>query len=82
VDAELNCARFLCDAVQLALERTCCSKLGWWSVRERIGQGLREVYEVPKELPPELLTLVRKLDDSDWLFPSVGWQNDADLLFG
>jgi hypothetical protein len=48
----------------------------------RIGQGLREVYEVPKELPPELLTLVRKLDDSDRLFPSVGWQNDADLLFG
>jgi hypothetical protein len=44
--------------------------------------GLREHYEVPKELPPELLTLIRRLDDSDWLFPSVGYHNDADLLFG
>jgi hypothetical protein len=56
--------------------------LTWWSVRECISQGLREHYEVSKELPPELLTLVAKLDDSDWLFPTVGWQNDADLLFG
>jgi hypothetical protein len=47
-----------------------------------ISQGLREHYEVSKELPPELLTLVAKLDHSDWLFPNVGWQNDADLLFG
>jgi hypothetical protein len=34
----------------------------WWFIRERIGQDLRERYEVPKELPRELLTLVRKLD--------------------
>ena len=53
----------------------------WWSVIEWISQGLREHYEVSKELPPELLRLIRKLDDSDWLFPSVGWQN-SDLLFG
>jgi hypothetical protein len=33
-----------------------------WFVRERIGQGLRERYRVPKELPPKLLALVRKLD--------------------
>lgn len=33
----------------------------WWFVRERIGQGLREYYEVPRELPPKLLALVRKL---------------------
>jgi hypothetical protein len=57
-------------------------ELTWWSVRERIGWGLREHYEVPKELPPELLTLITKLDDSDWLFPSAAWHNDADLLFG
>ena len=56
--------------------------LTWRSVIEWISQGLREQYEVSKELPPELLTLVGKLDDSDWLFPSVGWQNDSDLLFG
>lgn len=54
----------------------------WCSVRERIGQGLREHYVVSKELPPEFLALVRTLDDSDWLFPSVGSRNDADLLFG
>ena len=45
----------------------------------RIGQGLREQYEVPKELPPELLTLVTKFDDSDWLLPSLSWSNDRDL---
>lgn len=40
----------------------------WRSVREGIGHGLREHYEMSKELPPELLTLVTKLEDSDWLF--------------
>jgi hypothetical protein len=30
----------------------------------------------------ELLALVRKLDDSDWLFPSGSWQNDVDLFGG
>jgi hypothetical protein len=36
--------------------------LTWWSVRERIGQGLRERYQVPYELPAKLLALVRKLE--------------------
>jgi hypothetical protein len=27
----------------------------WWFIRERIGQDLRERYEVPKELPRELV---------------------------
>jgi hypothetical protein len=31
-------------------------------VRERIGHCLRERYQIPKELPPKLLALVRKLD--------------------
>jgi hypothetical protein len=34
----------------------------WWFVRERIGQGLRERYRVPNELPAKLLALVRKLE--------------------
>jgi hypothetical protein len=34
----------------------------WALTRERIGQSLREHYQVPTELPPALLTLVRKLD--------------------
>jgi hypothetical protein len=36
--------------------------LTWSFVRERIGQGLRERYRVPKELPPRLQTLVLKVD--------------------
>ena len=36
--------------------------LTWWFVREQIGQGLRERYQVPKELPAKLLALIRKLD--------------------
>jgi hypothetical protein len=34
----------------------------WWWTRHKIGQDLRERYEVPKDLPPKLLALVRKLD--------------------
>ena len=34
----------------------------WVLTRERIGQSLRERYQVAKELPPALLTLVGKLD--------------------
>jgi hypothetical protein len=33
----------------------------WSSVREWIGHCLRARYQVPKELPPKLLALVRKL---------------------
>jgi hypothetical protein len=47
--------------------------VAWWWTRNQIGRDLKELYEVPKELPPKLLTLVRKLDNSDWLFPSVKW---------
>jgi hypothetical protein len=36
--------------------------LTWWFVSEQIGQGLRERYQVPKELPAELLALVTKLE--------------------
>ena len=57
-------------------------RLTQWFIREQVGWGLRERYGVPKDLPPELLTLVRKLDDSDWLFPSVSWENDVDLFGG
>jgi hypothetical protein len=34
----------------------------WVLTRERIGWLLRERYRIPKELPPNLLTLVGKLD--------------------
>jgi hypothetical protein len=31
-------------------------------VRERIGHCLRERYQIPKDLPPKLLALIRKLE--------------------
>jgi hypothetical protein len=36
--------------------------VAWWWTRNQIGRELRELHEVPKELPPKLLALVRKLD--------------------
>jgi hypothetical protein len=35
--------------------------LAWWFVMARIGQDLGERYEIPTELPPKLLALIRKL---------------------
>jgi hypothetical protein len=37
-------------------------RLTWWFTREQIGWALRERYQVPKELPPQLLAPVRKLE--------------------
>jgi hypothetical protein len=34
----------------------------WWLARESIGRNLRERYAVSEELPPSLITLVKKLD--------------------
>jgi hypothetical protein len=36
--------------------------LTWSFATEQIGQGLREWYQVPKELPPKLAALLRKLE--------------------
>jgi hypothetical protein len=36
--------------------------VAWWWTRNQIGRDLRELYEVPKDLPAKLLALVRKLD--------------------
>jgi|SRR5215831_2298833 hypothetical protein len=36
----------------------------WWLTRERIGQGLREHYAVPQEMPPCLLACIRKLGNA------------------
>ena len=47
------------------LDMTACVQfdaVAWWWTRCEIGRSLRKCYEVPKELPPELLALVRKLD--------------------
>jgi hypothetical protein len=34
----------------------------WWLAREDIGRDLRERYAVSEELPPSLITVVKKLD--------------------
>jgi hypothetical protein len=34
----------------------------WWLTREQLGLCLRERYRLPKELPPRLLKLARKLE--------------------
>jgi hypothetical protein len=39
--------------------------VAWWWTRSKVGQDLRELYEVPKELPPKLLVLVGKLDAAE-----------------
>jgi hypothetical protein len=46
----------------MATQRAQFEPYAWWWTRNEIGQGLRKLYEVPKELPPKLLALVRKLD--------------------
>jgi hypothetical protein len=38
--------------------------VAWWWTKNQIGRDLREVYEVPKELPPKLLALVGNLAES------------------
>jgi len=35
--------------------------VAWWWTRNKIGRDLKELYEVPKELPPKLLALVGEL---------------------
>ncbi len=46
---------------EMAHEFTYYEEPTWWFTREEIGRGLRERYQVPTELPPNLLALVRKL---------------------
>jgi hypothetical protein len=60
----------------------------WRYIREQIGQGLREYYQVPKELPPELLALIMKLDvvEGNYLLHyspdrNVDDPSESDLLF-
>ncbi len=36
--------------------------VAWWWTRNQIGHDLRERYEVPKELPSKLQTLVLKVN--------------------
>ncbi len=42
----------------MARQRAQFEPVAWWWARNQIGKYLRKRYEVPKELPPKLLTLV------------------------
>ena len=46
----------------MAQEFTYYEQPTWWFTKEEIGRGLRERYQVPTELPPKLLALIRKLE--------------------
>jgi hypothetical protein len=37
--------------------------VAWWYTRQAIGRGLREHFELTADLSPQLLLLVKKLDD-------------------
>ena len=49
----------------MATQRAHYEPFAWWLTRERIGHELHERYPVLQELPPRLLTLVRKLGPVD-----------------
>jgi len=36
--------------------------VAWWFTRSRIGRDLRKQYELPAELPSNLLAVIRQLD--------------------
>jgi hypothetical protein len=40
-------------------------ELAWWFTTQQIGWALRKRYQVSRELPSELLALVRKLDEGE-----------------
>jgi hypothetical protein len=68
-------------SAKMATQSAQFEPVAWWWTRNQIGRDLRERYEV-QELPLKLRSLVRKLDDSDWLFPSVSREDDVDLFGG
>ena len=49
----------------MSKERAGYETYAWWLTREQIGLCLRKDYRVLQELPPRLLTLVRKLEAAD-----------------
>jgi hypothetical protein len=57
--------------------------LTWSFVREFIGQGLRERYQVPNELPAKLLALIRKLEAIENKLPCARtWTETLDAIEG
>jgi hypothetical protein len=63
----------------MATQRAQYEPAAWWLARERIGQDLRERYQVLEELPPQVLAAVRKLKAAE--SPS-GLLEKLDLIEG
>jgi hypothetical protein len=38
------------------------SVIAWWLSVKGVGESLRERYQVPEELPPKILQVVKRLD--------------------
>ncbi len=56
--------------------------VAWRWTRNEIARGLRERYEVPKELPPKLQTLVLKVDaiEGNQLLSYSGTRSDREQM--
>ncbi len=56
--------------------------IAWWWTRNEIGRDLRKRYEVPKELPPKLQTLVLKVDaiEGNQLLRYSGTPSDREQM--
>ena len=56
--------------------------IAWWLDIKGVGESLRDRYEVPKELPPKLLKLVRKLDaiEGNQLCRAAGTRSDREQM--
>jgi hypothetical protein len=39
--------------------------VAWWFTRSRIGKELKQQYEIPTELPSNLLAVIRQLDAAE-----------------
>jgi hypothetical protein len=63
----------------MATQRAQYEPFAWWLARERIGQDLRERYQVLEELPPQVLAAVRKLKAVE---ASSGLLGKLDLIEG
>jgi hypothetical protein len=68
---------------EMATQSAQFEPVAWWWTRDRIGRDLRDLYEIPKELPPKLFALVRKLDAIESnRFRSRGLRGRLDAIEG
>ncbi len=66
----------------MARQRAQFEPVAWRWARNQIGKDLRKRYDVPKELPPKLLTLVVKVDtiEGNQLLRYSGTRSDHEQM--